>query len=71
MLKAKTQKAEIEAACQRGELVSKALVAKQSAFLLLPMGDILNFSPRLKEEDLGKGCHLDEFGACAYLVTTP
>jgi hypothetical protein len=29
---------------------------------LLPMGDILNFSPRLKAEAPGKGCHLDEFG---------
>jgi hypothetical protein len=29
---------------------------------LLPMGDILNFPPRLKAEAPGKGCHLDEFG---------
>jgi hypothetical protein len=31
------QAAEIEAACQRGELVNKALVAKQSAFLLISL----------------------------------
>jgi hypothetical protein len=37
MLRAKTQKAEIEAAIQRGELVQKRLVEKQRAFLLISL----------------------------------